>query len=201
MKRGTWLVVGFVLILAAGAIATAADPPKRDQPVKSDQSGKSDQPEKKNSNRVRYARTYVELAKLDLEIAKEFNKEVPETLPPAILLVIEEHVALAELWLKQEEAEAAGKTPTDLAVKMAEIRLKAAELNYAQLQEANRIAPQSSQKLKRLQLKVELARLNVAGAKELDSSSPIQFLEFEFERLREEVSELYIRQLKLLDRN
>lgn len=195
MKHGTWILVVLSVVLILASPATAADPPKGDP------AGKSDQREKKESNRVRYARTYVSLAKLDLQIANDFNKRVPDTLPPAIMLVIEEHVALAELWLKQEEAEAGGKPPADIAVKMAEIRLKAAELNYAQFQEADRISRQSPQKLERLRLKVELARLNVAGAKELDASSPVQLLEFELERLREEVSEMYIRQLKLLDRN
>jgi hypothetical protein len=201
MKRVVWLALSVALVLATGPIGTSADPPKKDQPAKTDPSGQADPKEKKETNRVRYARTYVELARLDLQIAKDFNVRVAETLPPAIMLVIEEHVALAELWLKQEEAEAAGKPPTDLAVKMAEIRLKRAELQYAELREANRIASQPPQNLERLRLKVELAKLNVAGAKELDASKPVELLEFEFERLREEISEMYIRQLKLLDRN
>ena len=143
----------------------------------------------------------MQLAKLDLEMAQARNREVPETLPPGIMLAMEEHVALAELWLKEEEGEAGGQPLTDVVVKMAEIRLKAAELSLKQMEEANRIARQPSQKMERLRLQAELARLNVAGAKELDAKSPIELLEFEFERLREDVSELYIHQIRLLDRN
>jgi hypothetical protein len=193
MKRGVWLSTGVVLFLAVGWVALAADPPtspSKDKPA-----------DKQENNRVKYARTYVQLAKLDLEMAQARNREVPETLPPGIMLAMEEHVALAELWLKEEEGEAAGQPLTDVVVKMAEIRLKAAELSLKQMEAANRIARQPSQKMERLRLQAELARLNVAGAKELDSKSPIELLEFEFERLREDVSELYIHQIRLLDRN
>jgi hypothetical protein len=188
---GKWLWAGLLLASILGSFVVAADAP----------GDKDKDGDKKESNRVQYARTYVELAKLDLQIAQARNKQVADTLPPALIMVFEENVALAELWLDQEQAEAAGKPLTDSAVKMAEIRMKAAEFTYKRLQEADRISKQSPQRLERARLQVELARLNVAGAKELDASSPVELVEFEMERLREEVSELYVRQLKLLDRN
>jgi hypothetical protein len=191
MKRGVWLGASLLLVLVAGWFATAADAP----------AAKDNDKDQKESNRVRYSRTYVALAKLDLDIARNQNKRLPDTIPPAILLVLEENVALAEQWLAEDQAEVGGKQSNDVAVKIAEIRWKAAELDYKGLQDANRLSKLAPQRLERAKLKVELAQLNVAGAKELDASKPIDMLEFELERIREEVSELYVRQLKLLDRN
>jgi hypothetical protein len=189
MKRGICLLAVLSLVLSLAAAAPEADPPQ----------GKSD---KKESARVHYARTYVALAKLDLQMARDVNKRVAETIPPGIVLVLERNLALAELWAKQADAEAdGGKIPSDISVEIAAIYLKTAELNYKQALEANRISKMPAEKLERLRLKVELARAGVESVKELDSATPEQIIRFELERLREEVSEIYVRQLKLLDRN
>ena len=209
MKRvlGAGLIVALSLGWLAtrwdgvGPLAVAADAPASKDKAADKKNPSGSAADQQESNRVKYARTYLALAKLDLQIAEAKNKQVPETLPPALILVFEENVHLAELALEQEQAEVAGNSPLDAAVKMAEIRLKAAELNYKQLEEANRLSKLSPQRLERARLKVDLARLNVAGAKELDAKSPVDLLEFDVERLREEVAELYVRQLKLLDRN
>ncbi len=219
MKRALW--VGLLVVLSLGwivacwenvgglpagpALLAADTPASKDKAGdKKDAAGQDKAPDgssQQESNRVKYARTYLSLAKLDLDIAQARNRTYPETLPPALMLVFEENVHLAELWVEQEQAEVEGKSPADAAVKAAEIRLKAAELNYKQLQEANRLSKLTPQRLERARLKVELAKLNVAGAKELEGKPPVELVEFEMERLREEVSELYVRQLKLLDRN
>jgi hypothetical protein len=160
----------------------------------------ADDADKKEAARVRYARVYVDLAKLDLQIAADRNKQVAETLPPSIIYVLEQRVALAQEWLKEAQGGADAK-PGDVAVRVAEIYLKLAQSNYAKIQQANRISAQKPRTLERLKLKVDLAQAALASAKELDPSSADAFMDFEINRLREEVSELHIRQVELLDRN
>jgi hypothetical protein len=192
MKRGTWLLGGLSLASLSLALilpwlAAAADAP----------AGKQD-PAKQEPARVRYARVYLALAKLDVQIANDRNKQVAGTLPPGIMIVLEQRVALAEQWLK--EAQRDGK-PGDIAVRIAEIYLKGAEANLAQAERVNRISPMSPRALERLRLKVDLAQSALATAKELDPSSPEALLGFNIDRLREEVVEMHIRQIELLDRN
>ncbi|HTU25602.1 MAG TPA: hypothetical protein VMF30_09405 [Pirellulales bacterium] len=204
MKRSTTLLFAGMLLLTAGMPTRAADPPTAGEAAAKetkDPAGKSDGKEKKGADRVRYAELYVQLAKLDLKMAQNRNRDVPNTIPQSILIVMEEHVALAELWLEQEKAEVTGKMSPAAAVKMAEIHRRVAEMRYTQLQEANRISRLPADRLERARLQVEMAKLNVAAAKDLDPDKPEEFLEYELERLREEVTELYVRQLKLLDRN
>jgi hypothetical protein len=198
MKHGTWLLGGLSLASLSLALilpwlAAAADAPasgKKD-------SGKQDSA-KQEPARVRYARAYLALAKLDVQIAGERNKQVPETLPPAIMIVLEQRVALAEQWLKAADGDA---KPGDIAVKIAEIYVKTAEANYKQAERVNKISPMQPLALERVRLKLALAQVALATAKELDPASPEALLQFEIDRLREEVADMHIRQIELLDRN
>ena len=189
MKRDTWMLAFLSLALIGTSLATAADAPPAKQ-----------EPGKQESARIRYARTYLALAKLDVQIAGDRNKQFPETLPPGILLVLEQRVALAEQWLKEAQSDGDSK-PGDIAVKIAEIYLKTAEINYAQAQKVNRISPMRPRALERVRLKVDLAQAALATAKDLDPSSPEALLQFEIDRLREEVADMHVRQIEILDRN
>src|ERR1700733_15201071 len=104
---------------SAGPLAVAADAPASKDKAADKKSPSGSASDQQESNRVKYARTYLALAKLDLQMPEARNKEVPETLPPALILVFEENVHLAELALEQEQAEVAGNSPLDAAVKMA----------------------------------------------------------------------------------
>jgi hypothetical protein len=185
------MLAGLSLASGLPSLASAAEaPPKQD-------GGKADSG-KQESARVRYARTYLALAKLDVQIANDRNKQVPETLPPAIMIVLQQRVALAEQWLKAAQGD--GK-PGEIAIKIGEIYLKTAEANYAQAERVNRVSPLNPRALERLRIKIELAQSALASAKELDPSSADGLLQFQIERLREEVADMHVRQIELLDRN
>lgn len=212
MKRGTWFLGGLSLAIVSLALllpwlAAAADAPapKKDAakaaPARRDSAKQDSPPQKageKEPARVRYARAYLALAKLDVQIANDRNKQVAETLPPGIMIVLERRVALAEQWLK--EAQGDGKSD-DITVRIGEIYLRTAEANLAQGERVNQISPLRPRALERLRLKVDLAQSALATAKALDPSSPEAVLQFNIDRLREEVSEMHIRQIELLDRN
>jgi len=184
-------------MLLPALVATAADPPAaKNEPKNVD--SKKDEPNE--STRVRYAKTYLALMRLDLQTARDRNKLVPNTLPTALMQVLEAQVALAERWLQEAEHEGQGGR-FNVAVESAEIYVKLAEADYARGIEVDRIRRMKPQALERLKIKAELARLNLATAKELDPSSPTALLEFQLDRLREEVTELKLHQLEILDRN
>jgi len=192
-----WASLSVALILPS--LAAAADAPAAKPSASRQDSAKPDSG-KQESARVRYARVYLALAKLDVQIANDRNKQVAETLPPAIMIVLEQRVALAEQWLRAAQPDSDTK-PGDIAVKIAEIYLKTAEANYAQAERVNRISPLLPRALERLRLKVELAQSALATAKQLDPSAPESLLQFEIDRLREEVADMHVRQIELLDRN
>jgi hypothetical protein len=204
MKPGTHLSAGSLwaslsVALILPSLAAAADAPAAKPSASKQDSAKPDSG-KQESARVRYARVYLALAKLDVQIANDRNKQVPETLPPAIMIVLEQRVALAEQWLRAAQPDSDTK-PGDIAVKIAEIYLKTAEANYAQAERVNRISPLLPRALERLRLKVELAQSALATAKQLDPSAPESLLQFEIDRLREEVADMHVRQIEILDRN
>jgi hypothetical protein len=192
--------------LAAAADSPATEYPSRQEPGKKDAGKKEGEKETnkqetgKDSARVRYARAYLALAKLEVQIANQRNKQVAGTLPPGIMIVLEQRVALAEQWLAAAQADGNAK-PGEIAVKIAEIYLKTAEANLAQGEKVNRISPQRPGVMERLRLKVDLAQAALASARELDTSSPDALVQFQIERLREEVADMHIRQIELLDRN
>jgi hypothetical protein len=214
MKRGTRLLASWLLgsLLLGGLLAAligrspvvAADGPRAKPDAGKLDAGKPDSakqdPNKQEAARVRYARTYLALAKLDVQIADDRNKQFPNTLPPGIMVVLEQRVALAEQWLKAAQPDSDSK-PGDIAVRIAEIYLKTAEASYAQAERVNRVSPMSPRALERARLKIDLAKGALATAKELDASSPDALLQFEIDRLREEVADMHVRQIELLDRN
>ena len=213
MKRGTrlasWqlgslLLGGLLAALVGRSPVVAADGPRAKPDAGKLDAGKPDSakqdPNKQEAARVRYARTYLALAKLDVQIADDRNKQFPNTLPPGIMVVLEQRVALAEQWLKAAQPDSDSK-PGDIAVRIAEIYLKTAEAGYSQAERVNRVSPMSPRALERARLKIDLAKGALATAKELDASSPDALLQFEIDRLREEVADMHVRQIELLDRN
>jgi hypothetical protein len=165
-----------------------------------DHAAAADSAPKKESTRVRYARAFLALTRLDLQVASARNAQVPNSVPKTILAVFEAEVALADNWLKEAESKDAGVV-YNVAVKSAESLARLAQENYAAAVEASRIAPLQPATIERLRLKAELANLAVARARELDPRSPIAVLEYQMDRLREDVAELTRQQLLILDRN
>jgi hypothetical protein len=187
------ITTAFALVASIGLVLVPAIPRGADATAE-------DQGARQESSRVRYARVYLAITRLDLQVANSRNAQTPNTIPKAVLAVFEEQVVLADQWLKQAESEDAGKF-YDLAVKSAESIARLAQSNYVRALEVNRVASMRPEALERLRLKVELANLGVARAKELDHNSPVALLQFQVDRLREDVAELTRQQLLILDRN
>ena len=154
---------------------------------------------KKEARRVEYARVYLELARLDLQLAVARNKAIPNTFPRTMIVLLEQQAAVAEEWLRHTQSQ--DSTPYDFTVRSAQISADAAAANYASAVKLNELGAMNAEDLQRLRLKSELAQLSLGWAKEIDPSSTINLLQFHVVRLGESVAELTRTQLELLDRN
>lgn len=182
-------VVATVLALVSPSLASAQGQAPAKEPAPS-----KEQP----SYRVQYARTYVTLAKVNLQSALNANKRFADTVPKAQIVFLQTWVAVAEQWAKAAEDTSAQK-PYNVALAEAEILEKAAKETYESALQVNRIAPMNPLSLENLRIKWELARLRVAAAKELDPNAPLAVMAFQLERLQEEVAEIAAKRVRVGD--
>jgi hypothetical protein len=149
----------------------------------------ADGPNDQASARLQYARAYVALTNMELQIAQARNQQIPNTIPKAVILGLKDHVAMSQVWLREAESREAGK-PYNVALEMAQILSREADEQYAKGIQINAAVGLDPQQLDLLRIKAELARLRVATAKQIDVNSPAALVQFQVERLREEVAEL-----------
>jgi hypothetical protein len=154
---------------------------------------------KKENRCIEHARAFLELKRLDLQTALARNKAIPNTFPASLIVLLEEQVAVAELWLKHTEDPKS--TTYDFTVGSAQIHAQALAAAYANAVKLNQMGAMNAQDLERMRLRSELANLSLGWAKELDPDSPISLMQFDIVRLGESVGDLTRTQMELLDRN
>jgi hypothetical protein len=187
MKTARWIVAGLMLIglVAVSRVVSVAAPGQGAQQA---------------SPRIQYAETEFALAKLQLQVVMIRNEQAPGTFPLAVVLARKQHLALAEVWLKQAQAKEQGQ-PFNAALAAAEIMHQGAQVEYENALRISKASAMSPQALERMRLNVELTRLRVENAKALDLSSPTAQLEFEFDRLREAVADQALNAAQIKDMN
>jgi len=177
--------------LAATIIFTSYGTAQTDAPEPPD-TGSSPSRE---SIRVRYARTYLELAKTDLDIALNMNKRVRGTYPENIVQRLQNHVEIAEMKLQYEIS--GGKMKLhDIHLRELEGTRKLAEMNLASAQAVNKhlSGAVSKQEIQRLRLLAEVAKLAIAkGHDPVEVSSPYSHVQWQLEQLQSELLWLHIR--------
>jgi hypothetical protein len=146
-------------------------------------------PSNQESARLQYARAYVQLTRLQLQIAQARNQEIPDTLPRAVMAGLQEHIILSEVWFRDAECREAGK-PYNVALETATILSEFADAKYANAVKLKDTLQTAPRQLELLRMKAELARLRVASAKQIDVNSPAALVQFQVERLREGLAEL-----------
>lgn len=164
-------------------------------------SAKADQPNSENSNddesvEVRFARAHLELAKLDLRRATEFNKRTPNLLSDAFIEKLKLHVVIdeqqLEQCLRQEDADA-----HQICIRSAEAAVEIAEANGKRKRAIHRRMPTTSSALdvERAEAVAEIAKLHLerTRAVEDDSSSILTHLQWQIDELRHQVLELQMR--------
>jgi hypothetical protein len=154
---------------------------------------------KKEARSIEHARAYLELTRLDLQMAIARNKAIPNTFPRSLILLLEQQAAVAEEWLKHTESQ--NSTSYDFAVRSAQIYADTAAADYASAVKLHELGAMNAQDLERMRLKAELAKLSLGWAQEIDPTSTVAIMQFHIVRLGEHVADLTRTQLELLDRN
>jgi len=165
------------------------------QLLRADQS-KAEKPANDESLHVRYARTHLELARLDLRRVTELNKRVPNALPAGTIDEFQRHVEFDEEQLKQclmgEKADIHG-----MLVRRAQVEVELAEADVQRHREVHAEfgTPSSQLELQRAELVAQLAKLHLERARSADAAKSILlYMQWEIEELRNEVIELRARQ-------
>jgi hypothetical protein len=158
----------------------------------------ADGPTTQDTARLQYARAYVTMTRLEMQIAQARNQMLPNTFPRAVIAGLQEHVAVSETWLREAESRAVSK-PYNVALETALILSRTADELYVNAVKLNQVVGIDPQQLELLRIKVELARLRVATAKEIDLNTPGALAQFQLERLREEVAELNEHRVRIGD--
>ncbi len=144
---------------------------------------------------VRFAQTYLKLAKVELKKALEANEKSSAAYSAALVERLRQNVKTAEEQLQQARMESQGDVHK-VHLRDAEAAVAIAELRLTQAQAMNeRLAGSYDQtELERLRLTVEVARLRLEKARDpARVSSPNAHLKWQLEQLRDEVLELHIR--------
>jgi hypothetical protein len=171
-------------VLAAGVNPTAAEAqtPSPNEPIPA---------EAIETIEVRYARSFLELAQLDLQKALEANNKAPGSVPDSVLQTRRGVLALAESQLSA----AIRRARADAAlthIGKCERSVRAEEAEWRRALEANRKVPGSVSKteVKPLRLVAEVAHLGLIKASAADLDSAIEVLQWQIDELRSEVRSL-----------
>jgi hypothetical protein len=169
------LAVGVV----TGVAASAAPPPEPAAPAA----------DKQNLD-VQYAKTYLQLAQLELQRATNTNRQVPGTFTKPALDALQQFVQVAQQQLAIAENKQLDKKALYLI--SAEANAKASEAAYARILQINRESPGAiaAMEVERLRLTAQLARLSLDKARNVDVNSPQEYLQWEIDQLREDVFQL-----------
>ena len=181
--------------LAATVVFTSYGTAQTDAPRPPD-AGNSASPE---SIRVRYARTYSELAKTNLNIALDVNKRIGGAYSKNILQRLRNHLEIAEAKLQYEITGGESKLH-DIHLRELEEARKLAEQDLASAIAVNKRLAGTVRELeiRRLRLAAEVARLAVArGRDPATVSSPYAHLQWQLDRMRSELLRLQTRTDKL----
>jgi hypothetical protein len=144
---------------------------------------------------VRYARAHLELAKLDLERAKAWNKRIPNLFSERTIDFLRKHVEIDEEQLKQ------AMRPDYMDVHEIYIRTAKAALDLAEADVARKAKSYkaehdhySSLELDRAMALAQAARLNLERTLNQGGSlHSISYLQWQLEELRNQVLELHVK--------
>ncbi len=145
--------------------------------------------------RARYARAYLHLAEVDLEIVLDMNRRISGTYPENTVQQLRNHVEIAEMKLQYELA--GGE------IRLHDIHLKELERakNLAEMNLANAIAINKSLagtidelEIKRLRLAAEVAKLAIDKGRDPASvSTPYTHLQWQLNQMQSELLWLHVR--------
>lgn len=139
---------------------------------------------------VRYARAFLELAKLDLQKAQNANRSVAGTLSAAYIEPLMQGVRMAEQLVDDAQQEAQGKKVA-VSLRNEEVHAKLTEISYQKAAAANaRVSGTvNGIELERLRLTAEVARLGLERAK-VASQTELGFVQWQLDQLHEELFRL-----------
>ncbi len=141
---------------------------------------------------VRFARTHLELARLNLRRAVEANKRTPNVFSKEFIERLHLHIDIDEAQLAQclkgEDADA-----HQVCIRGAEASLKIAEADLERKRDSQQRIPTAAGALavERARLVAEIAKLNLERAQDLaGADSFVKHLQWQIEELRHQVLEL-----------
>lgn len=192
MKRTTTACLAAIVVaaVACDAIAQTRDGPE------------SRAGEAAESVNVRYARTYLSLAKTELEIAEDANRRIGTLYPEITVQRLRNNVAFAEAQLKYELAGDEGDLH-DVHLRELDGALKLAEAKLQKGLSMKKRLPQTVSDLEilRLRLAAEVARLTLERARSPQAqASPHAHLQWQLDQLRRQVLRLQVRADQLTTR-
>ncbi len=140
---------------------------------------------------IKYAETFVDLAKVNLQKATDFNRRVPGAFSEAEVDRLRRLVAFGEERLGWTKS--AGHKQSDANIFAAEVSLRSAEANHQKAMSANTRVPGavSNLEIERLRLTADLARMSMQKARLVaETATPVGRRAVELDQLREDVMQL-----------
>jgi hypothetical protein len=185
MSRAGFLVAAVALTFAGFQMLNGADKPAPRKEAEADRKAA-------NELSIKYAKIYTQLVQLDLTRAREMNRKTPGVFPIDAVRPLEQAAQVAELWQQQAIDASEGTAPTNIFIRISEVKEKIAQDDYQRAIKGNERIPNaiSHYDIERLKLRSELASLRVAKSRALDMTSPTDVLHFQMGQLREDVLEL-----------
>ncbi|MFV2066319.1 MAG: hypothetical protein ACC645_05015 [Pirellulales bacterium] len=182
------MLAGGPVVIALATTSSRGQPPLRDTEAVADEGAKE-------SVRVRYARAYLKLAKMDLRRAMDANRKFARMHSAGLVERLRQNVKIAEEQLRQVLKGDAGKLH-EVHLRQTEAAVKIAELELQQAVVLSKRAPAAVRRgeLERLRVAAEIARLDLMQAREPASfQSAMPHLQWQLEQLRKEVLRLQLR--------
>ncbi len=196
-RRGVVLIVSWVFALGTATIVPAQSPsaPKEKETRTGERIAAEVRGAEEESLEVRYARAHLELAKLDLERAKAWNKRIPNVFSDRTIDFLQKHVEIDEEQLKQ------AMRPDYADVHEIYVRTAKAALDIAEADVARKAKSykkehdrQSGLELDRAMAFANAARLNLERTLNQGGSlQSISYLQWQLEELRNQILELHVK--------
>ena len=182
-------VTGIFMIVSAmigGLLIATADQPKAEETLAEVNDNESID--------IRYARAHLELAKLDLRRALEWNKRVPHLFPAVTIEKLRRHVVIDEEQLKQclmgQDSDL-----HEVCIRTAEAAVEIAEADLKRKRGVHERMPTtfSALNVERSRAAAKVARLNLERTRAQETAeSVVAHLQWQIDELRNQVLELQL---------